>query len=73
MCIVLNKNDIVNVIITDYRIYGIHIVKIEHAPRYRAVLITNNKIGHHVYYENLKLIAKVIRINGYFVDLIPIK
>ncbi|ADB84459.1 hypothetical protein [Apocheima cinerarium nucleopolyhedrovirus] len=73
MSSILNKNDIVNVIITNYRIYGIHIVKIEHAPQYRAVLIANNKIGHHVYYENLKLKAKVMRINGCFVDLIPIK
>nr|WUR10780.1 hp [Calliteara abietis nucleopolyhedrovirus] len=67
----VKENDILTVIITEIRLYKIHVVSIEDKPDVNAVLIAHNR---KIYFKNQRVRAKVIRVdNNDNVDLIPIE
>ncbi|ABY65783.1 hypothetical protein [Orgyia leucostigma nucleopolyhedrovirus] len=65
----LRVADEMTVTIIECRLYKIHLVCVDDAPEYRAVLIVRDR---KIYYKNQKIKAKVIRLHGLDVDLIPI-
>ncbi|ABI35705.1 hypothetical protein [Ectropis obliqua nucleopolyhedrovirus] len=66
----LSLNDIVSVTIVKTRLYKIHIVTIQNYDHYNAVLIATNFTK--ICFVNKTVTARVIRLNNYNVDLVPI-
>ena len=71
----IKVGDIVEVIIDKWRLYGLHQVKIKNAAEYNGLLITSCNISmrpRKIYYTGLNVRARIVRIDNYFVDLIPV-
>lgn len=69
---ILKVGDLVEVIIVEWNLCGLHSVKIINFNNYDGILMPNTRKMCEIYYTGLKLIARVIRINKTFVDLTPI-
>lgn len=71
----LKIGDIVDVTIIKCQLCGLHNVKIINAPQYDALLLTSSNLLNsrsQIFYTGLSIKARVIRINQYYVDLIPL-
>lgn len=72
---IVKIGDIVEVTIDKWRLYGLHQVKITNALQYSGILITSSDIPTRhakIYYTGLNVTARIVRIDNYYVDLVPI-
>lgn len=72
----LKIGDIVEVVITNVQLCGLHIVQIKNFEQYDAILLypsnVNNTRQNKIYYNGLKLLARVLRIHENYIDLVQI-
>lgn len=74
----LNIHDVVEVVIVKWNLHGLYNVRIIGFDYYTGLLIPlRNKTQHGtywsgIYYEGLKLPARVVRVNNQFVDLVEV-
>lgn len=71
----LKIGDVVEAIIIETQLCGLHITRIKYFEQYDAILLfpsgTYNK-QNIIYYTGLKVLARVLRIHENYVDLVQI-
>lgn len=74
----LKIDDVVEVVIVQWNLHGLHNVKIIGSNYYKGLLIPiRNKTQYGtywsgIYYEGLKVPARVVRMNNQFMDLVEV-
>ena len=67
----LKINDLVEVTITNCNLFGLHDVKITNFDNYDAILLPCSKIKKKsIYFKGLKMRARVVRLDRFFVDVV---